>query len=176
MQIIKIPVGYLEANCYIVFSKKNRDAVIIDPGGDADLILSAINKNQLKPLIVINTHNHFDHIGANKEITERFKINLFVPDKDGQIEIFGSHKIKFILTPGHTSDGICLHIENHLFSGDTLFAGSIGRTDIGGNTKQILQSIKTRIFTLPKETIVHPGHGPDTTVEEEMSNNPFFNG
>ena len=139
-------------------------------------ILSIINKKQIKPLVVINTHSHFDHIGANKEIMEKLNIKLFVPEKDGENKNFGAVEVKFLQTPGHSPDGISILIKNHLFSGDTLFYGSIGRTDLGGNREQILKSIKTKLFTLSKETIVHPGHGPDTTIEEEMENNPFFKG
>ncbi|MFA5778895.1 MAG: MBL fold metallo-hydrolase [Elusimicrobiota bacterium] len=176
MEIIKIPVGYLEANCYIIFDQDSKDAVIIDPGDEAEKILSEINIRKIKPSAIINTHNHFDHTGANNEIKQKINIKLYRPGKDEEIKNFGSlPEIKFLLTPGHTRDGLCILVENHLFSGDTLFANSVGRTDLaGGDFNQLTNSIKTKILTLPDDTIVHPGHGPDTTIEAEKKSNPFL--
>ncbi|MFH1541042.1 MAG: MBL fold metallo-hydrolase [Elusimicrobiota bacterium] len=179
MEVLKIAVGYLEANCYIIFDQKTKDAVVIDPGGDAEEIISKIIEGSLTPLVLINTHNHFDHIGANDEIKQKFNIKIYHPkkdtEKDQEIKNFGSLKLKFFFTPGHTADGLCILIEDHLFSGDTLFANSIGRTDLdSGDFAQLINSIKTKILTLPEKTIVHPGHGPDTTVEAEKKFNPFL--
>ncbi|MDD5687670.1 MAG: MBL fold metallo-hydrolase [Elusimicrobia bacterium] len=175
MKILKIPVGFLEANCYVVFDEKTKEAVVIDPGDEGEKIISAIKGNKLKPLVIINTHSHFDHIGANHIIMERMNIKVFVPEKDSEERTFGSINIRFYFTPGHTSDGICMLIENHLFSGDTLFLSSIGRTDLeGGDTAELLKSIKEKILILSKDTIVHPGHGYETTVEKEIKNNPFL--
>ncbi len=178
MEIIKIPVGYLEANCYIVFDQNSKDAVIIDPGDEAEKILSVVGKEKIKPIAILNTHNHFDHIGANNEIKQKFNIKIYRPTKDEETKNFGSLTgLKFLLTPGHTRDGLCILVENHLFSGDTLFASSVGRTDWeGGDFNQLMNSIKTEILTLPDETIVHPGHGPDTTIEAEKKSNPFLKG
>ncbi|MBI5573856.1 MAG: MBL fold metallo-hydrolase [Elusimicrobia bacterium] len=176
MEIIKIPVGYLEANCYIVFDQNSKDAVIIDPGDESEKILSVIGKEKLKPIAIINTHNHFDHTGANNEIKQKFNIKTYRPAKDDETKKFGSlPELKFLFTPGHSRDGLCILAEGHLFSGDTLFASSVGRTDLaGGDFNQLTNSIKTKILTLPDETIVHPGHGPDTTIEAEKKSNPFL--
>ncbi|MDO8733959.1 MAG: MBL fold metallo-hydrolase [Elusimicrobiota bacterium] len=176
MEIIKIPVGYLEANCYVIFDQKSKDAVIIDPGDEAGKILSEIVKEKLKPLVLLNTHNHFDHTGANNEIKQKFNIKIYRPEKDEETKNFGSlPDIKFLLTPGHTRDGLCILVKNHLFSGDTLFASSVGRTDLAeGDSNKLTNSIKTKILTLPDDTIVHPGHGPDTTIDAEKKTNPFL--
>lgn len=176
MEIIKIPVGYLEANCYIVFDRISKDAVIIDPGDETEKILPEITKRKLKPSAIINTHNHFDHTGANNEIKQKFNIKIYYPEKDGETKKFGSlPELKFLLTPGHSRDGLCILVENHLFSGDTLFTSSIGRTDLeGGDFNRLMKSIKTKILTLPDKTEVHPGHGDDTTIETEKRSNPFL--
>lgn len=176
MDILKIPVGYLEANCYIIFDRNSKDAVIVDPGDEAEKILSAITGKKLKPTAIINTHNHFDHIGANTEIKQKFDTAVYRPEKDGETKIFGTlPAIKFLFTPGHSPDGICLLMENHLISGDTIFAGSIGRTDLGGGSYDgLMDSIRKKILTLPGGTIIHPGHGPDTTVGREIKTNPFL--
>ena len=115
MEILKIPVGYLEANCYIIFDQNSKDAVIIDPGDDAEKIISEIVKNKLKPSAIINTHNHFDHTGANNEIKQKFNIKIYRPEKDEETKNYGSLPgIKFLLTPGHTRDGLCILVENHI--------------------------------------------------------------
>lgn len=171
-----MPVGYLEANCYIVFDQNSKDAVIIDPGDESEKILSEISRRKLKPYVIINTHNHFDHTGANNEIKQKFNIKIYRPAKDEETKNFGNlPNVKFLLTPGHTRDGLCILAEGHLFSGDTLFASSVGRTDLaGGDFNQLTNSIKSKILTLPDETKVHPGHGPDTTIKAEKKSNPFL--
>ncbi|MEW6556263.1 MAG: MBL fold metallo-hydrolase [Elusimicrobiota bacterium] len=175
MKLIKLIVGCLETNCYIVFDDKTRDAVIIDPGDEAEKILAVIEKTKLNPLKIINTHSHPDHTGANEKTKEKLRIETFYPEKEGETKKIGTLKLKFFFTPGHTQDSICILIENHLFSGDTIFASSIGRTDLGGgNLEQLLNSIKTKILVLPKATQIHPGHGLDTTVDNELKFNPFL--
>jgi len=174
MKITKIVVGYLSTNCYIVFDEKTKDAVVIDPGADGYEILKSIKKEQLVVRSIINTHSHFDHTGANDFIKEKTGAALFMPGKDGETKNLGSLNFQFYLTPGHTPDGISLLTEGHLFPGDTLFAGSIGRTDLSGNLEKLLNSIKEKLLILPGSTVVHPGHGPDTTIEEEIEHNPFL--
>jgi len=176
LKLIKLVVGYLEANCYVIFDQNSKDAVIIDPGDEAEKIILEIVKNKLKPYAILNTHNHFDHTGANNEIKQKLNIKIYRPEKDEEIKKFGSlSELKFLLTPGHTRDGLCILVEGHLFSGDTLFASSVGRTDLaGGDFNQLTNSIKTKILALPEDTIVHPGHGPDTTIEAEKKSNPFL--
>ncbi|OQA91578.1 MAG: putative metallo-hydrolase [Elusimicrobia bacterium ADurb.Bin231] len=174
MKIIKIPVGFLYTNCYLLFDEKTLDAIVIDPGEEPDKILTAIDKYHLKIYAVINTHAHFDHTGGNEKVCGTTKTKIFAPSKDGEEKQFGSLKIKFLFTPGHTDDGISILAGNHIFCGDTLFEGSVGRTDLGGNMKQLLNSIKTKLMSLPSDTYVHPGHGPDTTIGREKISNPFL--
>lgn len=200
-----IQVGALETNCYIIFNEEN-SAIIIDPGGEGEKISLFIEEKKLRPLMIINTHGHADHCGANKFLKEKYSIpillhtddtgilnsfeNKFIfplmggtpspsPDrllKDGDLIEFGKTSLKIIHTPGHTPGSISIFINGILFSGDLIFSGSVGRTDLpGGSWTQLINSIKSKILTLPDETIILPGHGLSTTVGEERENNPFIN-
>ena len=195
MIIEKIVVGEFEANCYIVGCEKTKKAVIIDPGAEEEKIKRKLAEKELIPEIIINTHGHIDHIGAN----DKFNLPVFIhnldkeflydPSKnlsllfsepficnceiktvdDGDVIQIGDLKFGIIHTPGHTPGSICLKIENFLFSGDTIFANGIGRTDFpGSDEKSLFQSIK-KIFTLPRQTILLPGHGPSSTIEIEKN-------
>jgi glyoxylase-like metal-dependent hydrolase (beta-lactamase superfamily II) len=199
-----IPVGILQANCYIIGCPKTHEAAIIDPGAEPELIMSVITKNQLKPVKIINTHGHPDHIGANrfiKEITQA-PILIHAADKEmllnplpmpfdaeekvssppadlliseGDIIKVGELSLEIMETPGHSPGSICLKMNNILLTGDTLFAGTIGRTDLpGGSIEAITQSIKQKLLALPGDTEVYPGHGPSTTIHQEKHYNPFF--
>ena len=205
MKYITIPVSPLETNCYLVFDEGSKDCLIIDPGAEPEKITKAIAKESLKPLAVINTHGHFDHAGANKEIKEKYDIPLLLhsedvlmlkmvkhaaslycldaedsppPDRliqDGEDIEYNNLVFRVIHTPGHSPGGICLLQNNLLFSGDTLFHRGVGRTDIpGGSWNILLNSIRTKILTLPEETLVLPGHGPPTQVGQEKRLNPFI--
>jgi glyoxylase-like metal-dependent hydrolase (beta-lactamase superfamily II) len=180
-------------------------AAIIDPGDNADAIIKAIDEEGLSPGFIINTHAHFDHIGGVKAIQEHFKIDFFLHKEDlflvenaseqatafglspipkpdvnkfvnnGDKISLGNKVINVIYTPGHSPGGVCYHIDNNVFVGDTMFAGSIGRTDIpGGSYETLINSIKERLFPLGDSTIVYPGHGPSTTIENEREHNPFL--
>ena len=196
--------------CYIVACDETREAVIIDPGGNEDEILSACQQENLKVKYIVNTHGHPDHVCGNgklKEATgaeivmhsadadffgqdkvEQFFSQLGLPasppvDKrveDGDTLTFGNESLEVLLTPGHTPGGICLYAPPNLFTGDTLFAGGVGRTDFpGGNTQQLMTSIKERLLPLPPETIVWPGHGyggEHSTIAQEKTGNPFLTG
>ncbi len=199
-----ITVGALETNCYIIFDGKN-NAIIIDPGGEPEKIQSFIERKNLKPLRIINTHGHADHCGGNRFFKEKYSIpisihkdeieilnsfeNKFIfplmggrpspaPDRlleDGEMIRFGEINLRIIHTPGHTPGSISIFTDGILFSGDLIFSGSVGRTDLpGGSWKELLNSIKNKILTLPDETLILPGHGPSTTVKEERENNPFI--
>ncbi len=205
MIIKKVVVGSLEVNCYIIGCEDTKDAAIIDPGDNADEIISIIEKEGLKPKFIINTHAHFDHIGGVKVIQDHFKIdfilhegdlflvdnaseqatsfglkpilkpevNKYVNDAD-EINL-GNMSIAVIHTPGHSPGCVCYYLENNVFVGDTLFAGSIGRTDLpGGSYETLITSVKEKLFSLGDNTVVHPGHGPSTTIENEKKNNPFL--
>jgi hydroxyacylglutathione hydrolase len=192
--------GRWKENCYIA-ANGGGEALVIDPGSQADDLIALIEKNQWRVLAVINTHGHFDHIGAVSALMERYKMpfylhsgderllqraNLFrmvfearepipipkithsISEQPGTIEL-GPFHISWIGTPGHTEGGVCLHIENFLFSGDTLMHDAIGRTDLpGGNREQLLNSVR-RLTLLPGETIVCGGHGPRTTIAAEFA-------
>ena len=203
--IQKLEVGPIMANCFIVGCEDTKQAVVIDPGDDADRILMALAKAELKAKYLINTHGHFDHVGANKKMKDATAAQIAVHSddesmlldlsnhaamfglgaensppadihlKDGDTITFGNITFEVIHTPGHSPGGICLYTPGHLFVGDTLFMGSIGRTDLpGGNYEELISSIKDKLFSLPDETTVLPGHGPGTTIGNEKNMNPFF--
>jgi glyoxylase-like metal-dependent hydrolase (beta-lactamase superfamily II) len=203
--IRKLEVGPIMANCFIVGCEETKQAVVIDPGDDADRILMALAKAELKVKYLINTHGHFDHVGANKRMKDVTAAQIAIhPDdepmlldlsshaamfglgaensppadihlKDSDTITFGNITFKVIHTPGHSPGGICLYTPGHLFVGDTLFMGSIGRTDLpGGNYDTLISSIKTKLLNLDESTVVYPGHGPETTIANEKRMNPFL--
>lgn len=200
MIIKRVMAGVNAVNCYIVFDEETREAVVLDPGGDVDDICKALNQFGAKVKYIVLTHAHFDHttgveelkgivnapVAMSKEDNEMF-INgeMYygpLPEggadillKDGDTLEFGSHTMKVIATPGHTPGGICLLVDNDAFTGDTLFAGSIGRTDLaGGSYETIINSIKTKLMSLANTVAVHPGHGPSSTISYEKMANPFM--
>lgn len=198
-------VGQMGVNCYLLGCEETKEAIVIDPGGDAQLIIEELEQNDLKLKAIINTHGHIDHIGANEELKSATQAQLLIHEqdalmledpkknlsvfiggavsqkpadrilKDGDNIEIGTIILEVMHTPGHTLGGICLKLDNLLFSGDTLFAEGIGRSDFpGGCHETLLSSIKTKIMMLPNETKVYPGHGPDTTIGYERENNPFL--
>jgi hydroxyacylglutathione hydrolase len=206
MIIRSMPLGPLQANCFIVGCEETRQAAAIDPGGDAERIISALKRDDLKLSVIINTHGHFDHVGANMALKQATGAQLMIhkldapmlaqasqaaaawglrtegspdPDRlpeDGETIDCGGFQFKVIHTPGHSPGGCCFYIkaENALFVGDTLFAGSIGRTDLpGGNYDTLIRSIQTKLFVLPDITKVYNGHMEPTTIGEEKRHNPF---
>jgi len=198
-----IIVGALETNCYLVYCKETLSCAVIDPGADPDKIFPVIAGLKLKPIMVLNTHGHTDHAGANRDIVERFHVPLLIhaadeprlkammnselsqmldskesppPDrflKDREAIRIGNSSLKVIHTPGHTPGSVGFLGPGIYFSGDTLFNGGVGRTDLpGGSRKDLEHSIRSRILTLPADTVVLPGHGPLTTVGQEIAMNP----
>ncbi len=205
MIIEKLVVGPIETNCYLVSCEKTGKTLVIDPGDEGERILRKLNTLDLKPVLVVNTHGHFDHIGAVGLIVEKtgakflihedalgflenakqdaalFGISLEKPPSPSRFlaegDIFHSGDIKFTVlhTPGHSPGGICILTEGHIFTGDTLFAGSVGRTDLpGGNHRLLIKSIQEKLMKLPDETEVLPGHGPVSTIGREKKINPFI--
>jgi glyoxylase-like metal-dependent hydrolase (beta-lactamase superfamily II) len=205
MQIITLQVGPLGTNCYIVYSPHTKQAAVIDPGGNADDILQAINQNQLDVVAIINTHGHIDHIMANTALRKATRAPLYIHAqdapmllstrlnlsqflgleftcepadkllKDGDVIKVGELLLKVAHTPGHTPGGIALISDGVVFSGDTLFAESVGRTDFpGGSHQQIVESAKNKLLVLDDAVKVLPGHGPDTTIGWERTHNPFI--
>jgi len=202
----RIPTGPLDVNCYIVGCSHFRECVIIDPGGHGERIVRVLEELNLKPVALIDTHGHFDHIGGNAYLMARMdSLRLYLHADDlrylrnarehanywsmsfedspeptnllqGGEEIeAGRLRLKIIHTPGHSPGGISIYLPGHAFTGDALFEGSIGRTDLpGGNYDLLISSIREKLLVLPGDTIVHPGHGPETTIAQERSNNPFI--
>jgi glyoxylase-like metal-dependent hydrolase (beta-lactamase superfamily II) len=202
-----ITVGIFQENCYLYACPQTREAVIIDPGDEAEQILATIKELQLIPRYIINTHGHIDHIGAIDEVSEIYSVPLAIhpddvlmytdervareferqaplvkrkPDillKEGDRITFGSLALDVLHTPGHTPGSICLVSHPYcVFSGDTLFHRSVGRTDLeGGNYEQLLISIREKLYTLDEDLVVFSGHGAPTTIVEEKYENPFVN-
>jgi len=204
-----IVVGELGVNCYLLADSQTKEGVVIDPGAEPERIISAVKKNGIKVVAVLNTHGHFDHIGGNRQLTETTGAPLLINKDDepflarastsakmyglraddspapssylaeGDLIDFGSHKIKVIHIPGHSAGGSCFYLEKDgiLISGDSLFAESIGRTDLtGGSQAQLVGAIRTKLLILPDSVKVFPGHGPATTIGHEKKHNPYLGG
>jgi len=208
MRIEQIPVGVMQVCCYIVSCEETNEAAVIDPGGDERLILDRCAKNNLRVKYIIATHGHPDHVCGNGAIKEETGARIIMhkedadffwqpevrnyfsmlglpespkPDilvTDGETISFGNVTLQVIHTPGHTPGGICLYNPPDLFTGDTLFAGGVGRTDFpGGSTHGLMESIRDRLLGLPPDTVVWPGHGyggSRSTIAEEARSNPFL--
>jgi len=192
------------ANCFTLGCEETLTAAVIDPGDEADRILMSLAESKLKLKYIINTHGHMDHVGANKDLKEATGAALLIhafdapmlnqvaahaanwglaaensppPDRtvaDGDRIVFGNITLTVMHTPGHTPGGISLKSNGCVFVGDTLFAGSIGRTDFpGGNFETLRTSIQKKLFLLDDAVQVYPGHGPQTTIGDERRSNPF---
>ena len=202
-------VGPVECNCTVVACPATREALVVDPGGDAGRILALLAKMGARAVGIVHTHGHFDHILGTRDVAaatgapvsihggdldlyrglvrEARDFDLVAeepPEPDqilagGESLSFGQLQARVLHTPGHTPGSVGLFIETTggaplLLAGDTLFAGGIGRTDFpGGSWEQILRSIRDTLFALPDETVVVPGHGPETTIGEEREGNPY---
>ncbi|MHC4471535.1 MAG: MBL fold metallo-hydrolase [Planctomycetota bacterium] len=204
MIVEPIVVGMFQENTWVVVCEETREAVIIDPGDEAERIADLLEQLDATPARILNTHAHLDHVGGVADLKERFGIPfavhegerenlanmrqhamLFgmspppVPEVDewieeGQVFPVGNASLTAIETPGHTTGGVTFLGTGFALVGDTLFAGSIGRTDLpGGDFSTLKRSIRERLFTLPPETVAHSGHGPDTTIGVEKMHNPF---
>jgi glyoxylase-like metal-dependent hydrolase (beta-lactamase superfamily II) len=202
--IKQLTLGPIQANCYILGCDQSRQAAVIDPGDEADKILMALAESKLTVNYIINTHGHFDHVGANARLKGATDAQLLIhaldepmlkqlsasasawglkaenspaPDQyleDGLKLTFGEITLEAIHTPGHSPGGVSLFTDGKVFVGDTLFAGSIGRTDLpGGDYNTLISSIQTRLFTLDDDVEVFPGHMGTTTIGTEKRHNPF---
>ncbi len=205
-----LAVGPLACNCVVLGDAGNGQAMVVDPGGDAERILDLLRVLHLRCVLIVNTHAHFDHVGANAALRRATGAPLLmhaddltlygllsqqaaylggifpVPERvpvdrrlaDGETLQAGALEARVLHTPGHSPGSICLLVESApplLLSGDTLFAGGIGRTDlVGGDEEALMRSLRERLLALADDTQVIPGHGPLTTIGQERRTNPFL--
>lgn len=205
MKVLTLKTGYMAANAYIVYTENKPEAVIIDPGDDIELIMDLIKEHELKLEKILLTHGHFDHIGAVKDLKEETGAQVAIhkqeadfltdPNKnlsyiinrqivqdpadifleDGDLIRVADMEFKVLHTPGHTEGGVCYKLGKVLFTGDTLFEGSVGRTDLsGGSYEQLMSSIREKLLVLDDDHLVYPGHGRQTTIGRERRENPFL--
>ena len=177
MKIITVKVGSLQTNCYIVIDEKTKEALVIDPGDEPEKIISQLAG--LKVRYIVLTHGHPDHFGALDAVKEKTKALLlmsaeddwfFRPDKklnDGDKIKIGALSFEVLHTPGHSPGSICLYSRGHLFSGDTLFSTTHGRTDLPGGSREAMQKSLQRLVALPDDTLVYPGHDESTSIGQE---------
>ncbi|HNX81633.1 MAG TPA: MBL fold metallo-hydrolase [Candidatus Omnitrophota bacterium] len=204
MILERVVVGIYQVNCYILAVGEGAAAIVIDPGSDEKKIRKCLDKHRLIPELIINTHGHFDHIGCDDAFgvpvlchgddvlllrNPDLNLSCFLDGttrvqaairtvSDQEVISAAGIELKVIHTPGHSAGGMCLLLLKPqggiLFSGDTLFYRSVGRTDFpGSDTDALLSAIRERIFVLPDATIVYPGHGPSTTIGQEKKSNPY---
>ena len=188
MIIKQLEVGYMDNFCYIAGCEKTRKALVIDPGSDVERIFSVAGKEGLEIVNIVNTHGHGDHTAGNTKLKALTGAKIIIhmldvdgyPDADIMIideEIWPLGEITFdiIHTPGHTPGGICLYAKGNLFTGDTLFVGDSGRTDLAGGHRPTLGNSIRRLMELPDDTIIWPGHNygptPSSTIHWEKRNN-----
>ena len=205
MIIKEFVLGAIQTNCYVVSCPETREAVIIDPGDYSPSLEHYIKEEQLLVKYIINTHSHFDHVGGNKKVKQFTGARLLIHQAEADVlpqtgtlaSMFGLQvddsppadafmaegdeirigriTLHVLETPGHSPGGVTLHTDDVAFVGDTIFAGSIGRTDLpGGSHSTLIKSIKERILPLGDDTVLYSGHGPETTVAREKLHNPFL--
>ncbi len=205
MIVERLVVGMLQCNCYLVGCENTKEGIVIDPGGDAPLILDRVRQLGLNIKQIVNTHGHIDHIAANRPVKEATGAQIAIHKEDAEWLVtdqggyatmlgvlspgpaadvllsegdeisFGDDSLQVIHTPGHSLGGISLVGDGMVFCGDTLFAMGVGRVDLpGGNWETLMHSIRTRLFTMPDDTVAYTGHGAPTTIGREKQINPWF--
>lgn len=205
MLVERLVVGMLQCNCYLVACEDTKEAIVIDPGGDAPLILDRVQELGLAIKYIVNTHGHIDHIAANRPVKEGTGAQLAIHQDDAEWLVtdqgayarmlgvsspgpaadvlleegdeiaIGNQRLQVIHTPGHSLGGISLVGDGVVFCGDTLFSMGVGRVDLpGGSWETLMNTIKTRLFTMPDDTVAYTGHGPETTIGREKQLNPWF--
>jgi glyoxylase-like metal-dependent hydrolase (beta-lactamase superfamily II) len=195
LDIVQLPLGAYQTTCYLVTREGATEAVVVDPGDDPAAVLSVLGERGCTAAAVLVTHGHFDHLGAVKGVAEAAGVEVWMPRGEaGELRSLGAAPyepdhlldggetvsaagIEFQTTsvPGHSPASIAYHADGHLFSGDVLFAGSVGRTDFdGGDMPTLLASIARLVSAYPPDTVVLPGHGPATTLGRELADNPFL--
>ena len=201
MILKRLELGMWASNCYIVGDETSKQGLVVDPGEEPDEIINTIKRLGLDIKIIVATHGHADHVGAIAEVKEATGAPVAIHSHDAgslrgggmfswgrtrgssadrlledgdSIDVNDLH-FEVLHTPGHTSGGICLYGHEVVFTGDTLFYHSVGRTDIGGGThEELIRSIYKKLLPLPDKTVVYPGHGPPSTIGAERHGNPFL--
>lgn len=207
MKVHAFTVGPLESNSYLLVDETTREAALLDPGMESEPVADVLARERLAVTAIINTHGHFDHVFGNAYFKAKTGAPLLMhradldlvkrleeqslyfgfratpspsPDRfleEGDEVRVGEIRLRVLHTPGHSPGGICLVTEGAAFVGDTLFAGSVGRTDLpGGSAEELLTSIREKLLPLSDETVLYPGHGPATTIGHERRHNPFLTG
>ncbi len=199
MIIEAIEAGIYDANCYILVEENTKECGIIDPGGDAGRLISQIDGLNAKPKFILLTHGHIDHVGAVEELAEKYNIPFYISKideeymqnnemvfgklkeasgylKEGDALDLGDEIIHVLETPGHSEGGLSFLLnDDTVFTGDTLFQGSVGRTDFaGGDMETLIKSIKEKLLPLGDEVTVYPGHGNMSTIGFEKTHNPYL--
>ncbi|HYA42665.1 MAG TPA: MBL fold metallo-hydrolase [Syntrophobacteraceae bacterium] len=209
MKIEQIPVGFMQVFCYLVYDEDTNEGILIDPAGNEKELIAHLRAKGVKLHYIVNTHGHADHTCGNDPIRQATGASLVMHESDdvmsqkpentrfaiamglrpsGPADVrvhdgdelsFGKLKMKFIHTPGHSPGACCILIDGNLFTGDTLFVGAVGRTDLaGGSFKQLIKSLQLLVKTLPPDTVVWPGHDygdrPQSTLRREAQTNPYI--
>ena len=206
LKIVQIPVGALAMNATLVMDKESRETIFFDPGDEIERILEIANHEKMIITRLIATHCHVDHIAGANTAMEKLGLPLEICPlgkdllgnvgpiaaafgysvseikeggylNEGDIVKIGKTEFTILHCPGHSPDSLCFYSGSVLIGGDVIFRGSLGRTDLpGGNTEQLMNSITEKIYDLPEDTIIYPGHGPKTDLGREKKENPYLNG
>ncbi|MGX7393714.1 MBL fold metallo-hydrolase [Carnobacterium mobile] len=204
VEVKRIVTGAIEENCYLIY--EDVTALIVDPGDDFPKIMQTIEDLQVTPVAILLTHCHYDHIGALEETRTTYNVPVYVSSlekdwlsnpelnlsvhggkpviaqsADFEFEMMRDYTIgglsfRVVPTPGHSPGGVSFIFEDFVITGDALFQGSVGRTDLpGGDHEALLEGIREQLFTLEDEMQIYPGHGDASTIGDEKLTNPFFN-